>query len=55
MSVMTTRGPLQYPIKRLSLDVVKSRIREIDSLNYRIAFKLDRRLDSRAAEVSVKF
>ena len=36
-------------------DLVKSRIYEIGSLNYRIAMKFDRHLGNTAAEVTVKF
>ena len=48
-------APFQYPKRRLSEDLVKSRSHEIGTLNYRIALKFDRHIGSIAAEVPVKF
>ena len=44
VSLGVIRAPVQYPISRLSYDLVKSWSREIGCLNYRIALKFDRQL-----------
>ena len=51
------KAPFQYAIRRhvILYDLVKTRCRAIDSLNYCIAMKFDRHVSIAAAEVPVKF
>ena len=51
VSLGVIRAPVQYPISRLSYDLVKSWSRDIGCLNYRIALKYDRH-KSRGFEIS---
>ena len=49
---LSPRGPFQYPIRRV---LVKSREVSIGILNYRIALKFGRHIDSSAVDEPVKF
>ena len=49
------RALFQYLIRRFAIRSHKSRSCKIDSLNYRIALRFDKHINSTAAKVSVKF